>query len=355
MSWTNISLIIIPLLIAVPSIVYLCLDNSDDATIPASTTTTTTTQTNDATVPTSTTTTTTTPTTQTNMVLLLGGWTWTSVMEVWAPLPQLSTPSFEDLPWELGWGTRAALLNNTIYVCGGLTSGFTWRTKSNSCYTATTTGQWHEFASMKQARVLHTLTAVGDSLMVTGGLNQTHHLSSSVEVYSPSQGWEYVNWNLSKPDAGHCLISINRSTAFMVSGDGYKDAMQVTLLDVTIGETLEHITSPESSTGRLHYCVKDGNQIIMADFKEWNGPWQFFRYDIPTETWNAEKIPNLPLDLWAVSGLAVLNGELILFGSEGVYILVRGTEWRRAENQPKSKLRDADGDWGGDVVVLPKK
>merc|ERR1711962_361576 len=350
MSWTNISLIIIPLLIAVPSIVYLCLDNSDDATIPASTTTTTTSQTiilDNVTIPA---TTTTTSTTQTNMVLLLGGWTWTSVMEVWAPLPQRSTPSFEDLPWELGWGTRAALLNNTIYVCGGLTSGFTWRTKSNSCYTTTTTGQWNEFATMKQARVLHTLTAVGDSLMVTGGLNQTHHLSSSVEVHSPSQGWEYANWNLSKPDAGHCLISINRSTAFMVSGDGYWD-MQVTLLDVNTGETLENITSPENATGREHYCVKNGTQIIIADYIEddghWKGPWQFFSYDISTKAWKAEKIPNLQLNHEDVEALAVLNGELTLFGREGVYILVRGKEWRKADNQPESQLLY------GDVVVLP--
>ena len=150
------------------------------------------------------------------------------MMVNWSPHPQC-TPNitFERLPEDLGIKSRAAVLANTIYTCGGLE-------QEKTCYAANVTGgSWKRVEDLNEERYEHTLTSVGDQLVVTGGLieytmpRMPPNLSSTVEIYKVGSGWEVASWRLLQPDAFHCAFETSASELLVVSGRSNLTGMSI--------------------------------------------------------------------------------------------------------------------------------
>ena len=95
--------------------------------------------------------------------LLIGG--HRNLMTEWNPTPQGNIRSFQHLPENVFSASRATILGDTIYHCGGSQQG-----KSKLCFKASVLGgSWSRIEDMKVGRWGHTLTTVGNSIVATVG------------------------------------------------------------------------------------------------------------------------------------------------------------------------------------------
>ncbi len=96
----------------------------------------------------------------------------------------------------------AAVINDTVYVCGGFnSSGF-----SSTCERFAS-NNWTETSSMKEKRVSFAMVAVDGKLFAIGGSNRS--CLSSVERFDPENGtWQFVR-TMQKKRSSHGAAVLN--------------------------------------------------------------------------------------------------------------------------------------------------
>ena len=239
-------------------------------------------------------------------------------------------------------------MGDLIFVCGGYPEKFI-----ANCWTANILGgNWTEIASMKTTRAWHTLTAVGDKLIATGGSDDFQFGTawsaqdgiSSVEVYTQTSGnWEQASWSLPHNDLGHCVLSFSSVDEIIyISGAKTVNAVEVKKINVNTGESTD-LATPDGGLGGHHYCVQHSDMVYMTE-EESGKAW---KYSITQNSWTklADVLDENP------QGLAVVAGELTFFGSSGVKILRNGA-WVNSNVQPVGRM----GEWSYEypaIVVLP--
>merc|ERR1711962_1979646 len=132
-------------------------------------------------------------------VLLIGG--SNNLMEAWSPDARSDLPRFGLLDSNVagGLGTRASVLVDLVYVCGGSNES---KTVFDSCWTASVSGgEWTQVGSMKTSRSYHTLNTLDDGrLMATGGKEKWATAipipTDSIEFFSNEMGWILSSINL---------------------------------------------------------------------------------------------------------------------------------------------------------------
>jgi len=186
------------------------------STIPTTktekTTTTAATTTMSTTTPATTTITTTSAPTP-SYILVIGG--LYSSMESWTPL-DYTPPTYNRFLVKSLSGSRAANLGGQIYSCGG---GNPNSDLIEQCYT-TVPGQqdWTRAPDLQVGRYDHTLTAVGDKLVATGGSSSTSILDS-VEILNPgSSSWTDAGFSLSEAVMTHCAVADSNSSLVIIGG-----------------------------------------------------------------------------------------------------------------------------------------
>jgi len=283
-----------------------------------------------------------------SLVLLIGG--SNNVMVNWSPHPQC-TPNitFERLPEDLGIRSRAAVLWDTIYTCGGLL-------QEKNCYAANVTGgSWKRVDNLNEERYEHTLTKVEDKLVVTGGFieySMPPNLSSTVEIYSEGSGWEVASWRLLQPDAFHCALETYESELLVVSGRSNLTGMSIAKYNIHNGAA-DHLAPPADAIGGASICTGDmtWNEFYIAKFSEQRYRYFFWQFLLDSEEW--KRLPDLPLG--AIIRMALVGGDLTVFGKMGFFVLKNDT-WVPSSHQQQHEDEHEKGceyDFDdGDVVVL---
>ena len=270
---------------------------------------------------------------------MIGG--HTNVMVEWAPDSYSPSRTFDQLPERVGPGSRAAILNNTLYSCGGhVSEAFGGSTK---CFAVDMDkGSWSRVEDMKVGRFGFTLTAVGAQLVATGG---TRAGLKSVEIYTIGSGWKTANWSLAAGAYRHCAVAVSDSELMVFSGQGLS-TMRVTKYNIHNGARKSLDPPSTAITPSSYLCAKDGDHIYVTNNAESvyskKTKHLVWKYDIAGNNWG--KLPELKAHYW--HQLAVVNGKLCSFDRDGVQVLEKG-KWKLALHQPKHQLVD------GAVVVHP--
>ena len=250
--------------------------------------------------------------------------------------PDCCAATFDPLPVNVGWGNRAAILGDHIYSCGG--------SISQKCFKASLNGgRWIEIEEMREKRYGHTLTAVGDRLVATGGIRTDGRVAETVEIYTTGGGWQTAGWSLVRMDFRHCAVAVSRSEVLIISGDR-TSAMVITKYNVNNGET-ERLTPPRGATGSAHYCTKYYDHVYVTDYV--HGKQHYvWKMALASNQW--ERLPNLTVDTSyaAEHQIAVVNGELTVFYRNLVQVLRNG-QWQFVEPNLEGQFQD------GAVVGLP--
>ena len=78
-------------------------------------------------------------------------------------------------------------------------------------------------------RYNHSFTAVGGTLVVTGGMGNDGEGLSSVEILQPGQtAWTRAPWSLKEVLSGHCAVAWpGSSTALVVLGGANRKAFRI--------------------------------------------------------------------------------------------------------------------------------
>ena len=206
------------------------------------------------------------------------------LMEVWSPKTSSTIINFNPLPLYVGGrGARACLLDKHIYACGGSkVINSTWQV-FDSCRTASINGgDWKLAAKLNKKRNFHTITTVGDELLVTGG-SEGHNKLRSVEIYSNQSGWQIANWTLPYGDSSHCVLALSETQVIFISGQGNDNAMDVKKFDIRTGSHVD-LPAPSGSTGGHHYCVREANFIYASDQIS-ERQHKVWKYSILEERW----------------------------------------------------------------------
>merc|ERR1711962_35486 len=278
-------------------------------------------------------------------VLIIGG--SNNLTEAWSPDARSDLPRFDLLDSNVagGLGTRASVLVDLVYICGGTIklSDFEY---FDSCWTASVSGgEWTQVGSMKTPRSYHTLNTLDDGRLIATGGFDNGVLSNSVETFSSDNGWK-LSTPLPIGDAKHCILNLaEKDKVLYISGVGSLDSTRVEILNIETGDT-EALLPPDSSIGGAHYCAKNGNTVFLSeqqkrsDFspRRENKVWKLSLVD---KSWT-------PLAMVYDSkpqGLDVVAGDLYFFGTHGVQVLKNGG-WHRAINQPRGALK------GGPAILV---
>merc|ERR1711962_44604 len=287
-------------------------------------------------------------------VLLIGG--TNNLMEAWSPDARSDLPSFRHLDSKVagGLGTRASVLVDLVYVCGGSNKN---GTVFDSCWTASVSGgEWTQVGSLKTPRKYHTLNILDDEILIaTGGIekyeNSNPVLSNSIESFSSDIGWILRSTTLPVRDAKHCVLNLDeKDKVLYISGIGSSTITKVEIINIETGER-KTLQPPESSFGGAHYCAKNGNTVFLSEQQQMrngspereNKVWEL---SLDDESWT-------PLALVydaSPQGLDVVAGDLYFFGADGVQEL-KNEGWHRvpSQNQPAPR---GELDGGPAILVL---
>ena len=273
-------------------------------------------------------------------VLMIGG--KTNLMEVWSPHSESNLTRFDSLPYYAGGhGTRATVLGNQVYLCGGhkkLNESFKML---DECWTANVQGgEWTVANKMKSPRYGHTLTTMKGIIMATGGLSDLGSMSS-VEFFSEEKGWKTASWSLSNADYGHCVIPLtNLNEIIYISGTG-RNAVEVIKINIVDGSKV-FLSSPPGATRGWNFCTHQSD-IIYFVHHETGTKHRVWKYSISQDSW---------IELANVidsedQGLAFLGKELFFFGTTSIHVLRNGV-WNNSVLQPKGEIN-----YGPAIVILP--
>ncbi|XP_023332644.1 uncharacterized protein LOC111704592 isoform X2 [Eurytemora carolleeae] len=124
--------------------------------------------------------------------------------EFWKQLP--------DSPGDVG----LAIMKGEIYACGGgLENGAQY---SADCY-KNVGGNWVKSANLNTPRSKHTMTTIGNSMIVAGGRNnEGFRLLSSMEIFK-GEKWETLEHKLPIPVKAHCAVAISDKEILFIAGD----------------------------------------------------------------------------------------------------------------------------------------
>ena len=260
-----------------------------------------------------------------------------NLMVAYSPEARSDLPSFKPLDPKIagGLGTRASVLVDLVYVCGGGNDTKVF----GSCWTASVSGgEWTQVGNMKSPRSYHTLNTLNDRrLMATGGIgkyeNGNPNLLNSVEFFTKENGWELSGFRWPQPDAKHCVLNLDKKIVLYISGIGSQSQTEVAKINIETG-TKDTLQPPSSSKGGAHYCARNGNSVFMSEQQETgreNKVWELSLADNDSWTQLASVYDAEP------QGLDIIAGELYFFGIDGVQVLKNGG-WHRAKPQPSVKL-----------------
>merc|ERR1711962_851626 len=219
--------------------------------------------------------------------LLIGG--HSNVMDLWTPSNQeCDRKPFGHLPERVGPASRAAKLGEQIFNCGGHLSSQLGGTPK--CYATNWKGGcWSRAEDMNVARIAHTLTTVGDTLVVAGGHGgAAGGITASVEIRTEHSCWKVANWTLEKPVQRHCAIAISDSELMVISGQS-SSKMMITKYNIFSGAR-EHVEPPsENVTHAAFSCIRSNinpDIVYVSDNVNWqqtrNMVW---KYDIKRNSW----------------------------------------------------------------------
>lgn len=245
-------------------------------------------------------------------------------------------------------------MQDNVFVCGGSTDDLLSRI--DICFTADKTmgGKWRPVKSrMKMGRSYYTLTTVGQRLVATGGYvggSSYEGSTDAVEIYSPGRGWENASWTLEFADHSHCAVAVDASHLLVVSGQKkWKGGMQTTKYNIDTGVRSSIDPPPGGAEGGDHVCTRHQDHVYIAGYAQYSGNYvKVFKYFLSENTWDTS-IPNLNAvknEQKAVS-IAVIAGELTVFGGRGSVYVLRDNAWVAAHHQPQVDIKY------GAVVVLP--
>merc|ERR1711915_86613 len=271
-------------------------------------------------------------------VLLIGG--GSSIMSTWCSQCGVVPHIYHKLPHS-GYGSRAAIMGNEIFSCGGDKA-------KNQCY-STHVGHptWNRIADMKVGRSYHTLTTVGQHLVATGGGSWQQGFHNSVEIYHSGQ-WNLASWKLIEPLGNHRAVSSSDSEIVVLGGSdkSSKATIKVTKYNIFTGHAT--VMNPLPEVNRYFACTNIENMIYISGGYVNNNVWQ---YDGIRWT----KLPSL-LQARSGAALVALDDTLYVLGGKV------GTNWAKIRtveklvgNHWQRVYPDLDSDfhWGGAVLINP--
>jgi len=247
-------------------------------------------------------------------VLLIGG--ENNSMEIWNPYLSINYPEYK-LP-NSGPGSRAASFNGKYYSCGGYPSSKT----KGECF-STFPGQlnWVPSPSMEVARFSHTMTTVGDKLVVTGG-RLDYETLDSIEIFQPKSwtnpgGWTNPGWTLNAARTRHCAVAWSSTELILIAGFDSKGRWTdtVTMYDVTTGKSHNLPNFPRKACCLA--CTKyKGNVVAGRNKQVW-----MLRGDkwVPLPSLNYNRISY---------ALKEIGGKLYALGGEVNFVeVLDGKKW----------------------------
>jgi len=262
--------------------------------------------------------------------LLIGGTNSTVVS--WSPKDrtglscQANAFALSSLPAPVGTGNRAAVLDNTVFACGGSEA-------RDGCFVAHVheESSWRRGQDMTEARSQHTLTRVGHHLVATGGITAGGVLSKSVEIYTLEGGWRVADWSLVRPTADHCAVAISDTELVILSGN---QTMEVRKYDLTKTRS-KKLKAPTGIDGGPYTCVTDNRKrfiYVLGHIKGTATKHNVWRYDNIASTW--ERMADLSVNKTTghLPQMAMVAGEVTVFSRDGVQVL-RNSAWQPAQRQ----------------------
>jgi len=227
-----------------------------------------------------------------------------------------------------GVGARLVAIGNQLYKSGG-------EKALQDCYEATL-GQkdWSALPKLNVGRFEHGFTAVGGTLVVTGGYSGDDFASygkslSSVEILQPGQtAWTTAPWSLKQEIHFHCAVAWpGSSTELVVLGgaSGIYGSADVTKYNILTGERSSLPSLPEPVIG--HACTIYKDQLVVSGgYHTSSKVWQ-----LEGDQWVA--LPPLSMPRYK-HVMGVLGGELYVLGGRDAKTEVEkfdGTSWQRVE------------------------
>jgi len=277
--------------------------------------------------------------TATPHVLVIGG--YFQGMESWTPF-NFTPPTYNAIPLSEQWGSRAAGVGEQLYSCGSYRAS-DWR----KCFT-TVLGQttnWTPAPDLQVGRWDHTLTAVGDKLVVTGGHNSGK--LNSVEILNPgSSSWTDPGWSLSEPVYDHCAVADSNSSLVIIGGvtNSGRDTNSVRRYDLNTKSSTNMTSLPEALYGTA--CVIYKNKITVSGGRYINSGSTGKVWQLDGSQW--VQLPSMKTKRDA-HAMAVVGDEMFVFGGWGADQVVEkfdGTSWSIQEKGLQGRFMK-----GGSVVV----
>jgi len=131
---------------------------------------------------------------------------------------------------------------------------------------------------MKVARHSHTMTVVGDRIVVTGGRLDNKKLNS-VEIFQPSgTGWWYPGWALRAPRSSHCAVAWSSTELIVIAGFDASGhwTNDVIKYNVTNGKSQNLANFPQNERS-LGCTLHQGNVVAGRGKDVWmlkGGKWE---------------------------------------------------------------------------------
>ena len=269
-------------------------------------------------------------------------------MVTWTLQPQSNLPKFDPLPKDIGTPGGAVVMNDKVYVCGGAKFDTQIRQWNyyEFCWTASIRGGgWTQIESMKQPRGGPYLFKFGNRLMAGSGWNKGG--TTTVEWYTEKSGWSLAKWTLpgtapSSLSQGACVIAFPADGEIKMVTDSW--GANFYKIDVETGKSvkLPHPLNKNTTLYTWNSCAQDTNTLYIGEYKDKSEKTTMWKYSISEDSW--DQLADLPLK--HMSRMVVVDGELVAFRDDRVYVLREGA-WlllKEKVNLPRSF---------GTLVVLP--
>jgi len=167
-----------------------------------------------------------------------------------------------------------------VFSCGGAGSD---ASTLSACF-AINIGKgiaWEPIASLQVGRYYHSLSAVGDKLVVAGGFDLNLNPLNSVEIFQAGT-WTTPSWQLKEHGGGHCVVVASNTTIIQLGGvQDQASSDKVWKIDITKGEIAPIPAMPEKvgTPGCYDYhhrLIYSGGKVDMAPS---NKVWEFKRQE----------------------------------------------------------------------------
>ena len=219
---------------------------------------------------------------------------------------------------------------NKALFCGGDTLG-----KGCLILNGGSNGNWVDGPDMNFKRAYAGMSAVRDGLLVTGGFGDT--IEDTIEYYD-GQNWRLLKSDLDDGLFGHCQVSIDANTTFIIGGRSLTSGITdktwfITILSLKEGqEVVEFNEGPKLLDARHNLaCVYDAETkaVLVVGGSENEITTEILDLESPNLEW--KQGPDLPNNSPLENAQLIINpdyGTLLIGGNNPTTDSAKSAPWK---------------------------